>query len=311
MRLFYASDIHGSERCFRKFLNAAAFYDVEVLVLGGDITGKVLVPLIQDNGRVSAEVLGEHEVASGEAEIADLEKRVRFNGFYPYRCDREEYARIAGDESHRDSIMTQVMAAEVTRWMSIADEKLGGKGVRCLVMAGNDDEWGIDGLLRSEVVENPDGKVVSVSGVDILSSSWANPTPWDSPREAPEDQLREIFAGVAGGLDPDRPAIFNLHVPPYDTGLDLAPSIDKELRARSTGGQPELVPVGSIAVRELIDRWQPLVSLHGHIHESRNTAKIGRTICINPGSDYATGVIHGAIVEIRHGKVRNHQLVSG
>jgi uncharacterized protein len=311
MRLFYASDVHGSEKCFRKFLNAARFYDAELLIMGGDLTGKLLVPLIHENGGVHAEVFGKTNVAVSDDEIADLEKRLRFNGFYPLHCSPEEYRRLTADDAYREQTMTRVMTEEVARWMTIADSKLRGTAVRCLVMPGNDDEFGIDDVLRSEVVENPDGRVVRVGDLQVLSSAWANPTPWDSPREAPEERLEEIFTAVAEDLDPDLPTIFNLHVPPYNSGLDLAPGIEDDLRVRTSGGQPDLVPVGSSAVRALIERHQPLLSLHGHIHESRNIAKIGRTICINPGSEYGTGVIHGAIAEVKRGSLRNHQLVSG
>lgn len=311
MRLFYASDVHGSEQCFRKFLNAAAFYEADLLIMGGDITGKVMVPLIRENGHVRAEVFGKKQVAKGAEDIAELVKRLRFNGFYPHFCTPDEYKRLANDQPHREQVMSRVMADEVARWMQIADEKLAGRGIRCLVMPGNDDEWGIDEVLKSEVVENPDGRVVSVGELQILSSAWANPTPWDSPREASEERLKEILDEIAAGLDPNRPSVFNLHVPPYGTGLDQAPAIGEDFSVKTMSGQPDLMPVGSTAVRELIERHQPLLSLHGHIHESRNIAKIGDTVCINPGSEYGTGVIHGAIAELKNDKVHNYQLVSG
>ena len=76
-------------------------------------------------------------------------------------------------------------------------------------------------------------------------------------------------------------------------------------------GQVEIVPVGSRAVRRAIEAFQPLISLHGHIHESRGIQRIGRTIAINPGSEYTSGRIHGALIELRRDKVRGHQLVVG
>nr|MBA3347570.1 metallophosphoesterase [Actinomycetota bacterium] len=303
---------HGSERCFRKFLNAAAFYDAQVLIMGGDITGKVMTPVIEDKpGRFVATISGSREKAKRPADLEDLEKRIRFNGFYPYRCSREEYERLVSDRGYQDEVMSRVMVEEIRRWMAIADEKLVGTGVQCLIMPGNDDEPEIDAELRSQVVENPDARAVRVGDCQMISCSWANATPWDSPRELPDDALAVKLEDIAAQLDPELPAIFNLHVPPYDTGLDTAPQVDQDLRVVTVGGQPSMVPVGSRAVRELVERRQPLVSLHGHIHESRGVAHLGRTLCLNPGSNYADGVLDGAIVDIEDGAVAHYQLVSG
>jgi Icc-related predicted phosphoesterase len=312
MRLFYAGDVHGSERCFRKFLNAAAFYNADVLIMGGDITGKVMTPLVEERpGRYTATVFGRTEKAKRPRDIEELEEQIRFNGFYPYRCTREEYDRLAAEDSYREQVMSQVMVEGVHRWTRLADERLAGSSVRCLIMPGNDDEFAIDPVLQSERVENPDERVVRVGDFQLLSSSWANPTPWDSPREESEEQLAARFDRIATELDPELPAVFNLHVPPYDSGLDTAAQLDDSLGVVTTGGQPNLVPVGSRAVRDAITTHQPLLGLHGHIHESRNVAKLGRTTCINPGSNYADGVLDGVLIDLDGASLASYQLVSG
>ncbi len=312
MRLFYAGDIHGSERCYRKFLNAADFYDARVLILGGDIAGKLMVPIVEERpGRFVATMFGRTERVKRVNQLEDLEKRIRFNGFYPYRCDKAEYERLVSDKPHQEKVMTEVMIAEVHRWMEIADEKLDGSGVRCFIMPGNDDELEVDSALESEFVENPDGRVVTFEGYQMLSSCWANTTPWDSPREADEEHLAKIFEDIAQRLEPDIPAIFNLHVPPFDSGLDTAFDLDPDFKVVTSAGQPKTIPVGSHAVRTLIERHEPLLALHGHIHESKNVARVGNTLCINPGSNYADGVLDGAIVDLEDGAVVRHQLVTG
>jgi Icc-related predicted phosphoesterase len=313
VRLYYAGDIHGSETCWRKFLNAAEFYGVEVLILGGDITGKALVPLVERrSGEWSAHVLGRDEVARGEEAVAELEKRIRFNGFYPYRCSEDEYRRLEDDPGYRDEVVLRVTRHEIDRWVRLADEKLTGADVRCLVMPGNDDEFEIDEVLGSgERLENPDGRVVRVGDYQLFSSAWANPTPWDSPRELPEDELEAKLEELAARLEPDVPTIFNLHCPPYDSGLDRAPQLTDDLRVVRKGGEPVIVPVGSTAVRAVIERRQPVLGLHGHIHESRGEATLGRTLCLNPGSIYAEGVIDGVVVELDGDRVVRHQFVQG
>lgn len=312
MRIYYSSDIHGSELCFRKFLAAARFYEAEVLILGGDITGKVMVPVVEtEPGRFAAALLGRETKAKGEDEVAELERRIRFNGFYPYRCGLDEYRRLEEDERYEDEVFRRLMREEAARWMRLAEERLGKSGVRCFVMPGNDDDWEIDAALVSEYVVNPDGKVVELDGYQMLSSSWTNRTPWASPRETDEDDLYARLAGLAEQLDATRPAIFNLHCPPYDTPLDRAPALTEDLKVIRQGGEPKLVPVGSTAVRRLIEERQPAVALHGHVHESRAIVSIGRTVCVNPGSAYSEGVIDGAVIELGRDGVKSCQLVSG
>jgi Icc-related predicted phosphoesterase len=314
MRLYYASDIHGSEKLWRKFLNAPSFYDVDVLIMGGDLTGKVMVPLVEDKpGRWVARVLGRERKAKGEDAAAELEKRIRFNGHYPIRVSPDEMERLERDPAHRDEVFRSVMRSELERWLALAHEKLDGTDVRCLVMPGNDDEWDIDPVLDASPapVENVGERVVRCDGVQVLSSAFANPTPWSSPRELPEDELLAKLEGLAAELERGVPAIFNLHVPPHDTGLDLAPELTGDLRVVTQGGEPKMVPVGARAVRTLIERHRPILGLHGHVHESRAVAELGPTLCINPGSAYGEGVIDGAIVQIEDGRVVSHQLVSG
>jgi len=219
---------------------------------------------------------------------------------------------MEADRAYADRVFRQVMRDSVERWVRLAEERLRGTGVRCFVMPGNDDEFEIDEVLAgSDVVVNPDGAIVEIDGYQMLSLAWANPTPWNSPRELPEEELAARIERLARELDPSLPVIFNLHCPPYDSTLDSAPQLREDLSVVMVGGQPNMVPVGSRAVREAIERYQPVVSLHGHIHESRGAVRIGRTLCINPGSAYGEGVLHGALVRLENDRVASYQLVSG
>jgi Icc-related predicted phosphoesterase len=312
MRIYYASDVHGSEVCWRKFLNAGSFYRADVLIMGGDIVGKAIIPIeITPRAPATAVFRGKrHELASAQ-EIETLEKEIRNAGFYPFQAGRDELAHFNESDAAREALFERVVRHEIDRWMAIAQEKHRPE-VRVYVMCGNDDPWFVDDQLRNaEAVTFSDDSVVTVDEFELVSLSYANRTPWNSPRELDEDTLFAKIARLADQVrEPDR-AIFNLHVPPYGSGLDDAPHLDATLKPITRGGQVEMVAVGSTAVRAAIERYQPLLGLHGHIHESRGVRTIGRTVVINPGSEYGSGRIHGAVIEWKKGRLRSHQLVSG
>ena len=311
VRLFYASDIHGSDLLWRKFLGAAKFYDAQASVMGGDLLGKAIVPIEQRaDGTFAAEFLGERrEVREGQ-ELDDLVAAIRFNGFYPWIASREEIDRRGTDT---EALFGEVARDEIRRWVELAEARAGSNGsARLFVMAGNDDPLYVDELLASSpALVFCDERIVRVGEHEMLSSSYANPTPWDSPRELEEDALYERLKRLADDLEaPDR-AIFNLHVPPYDSRLDQAPDLKPDLTPRYSGGQPVMKPAGSHAVRRLIEEVQPLLALHGHIHESKGETRIGRTLALNSGSEYNTGRLHGAVVTLADDRVVSHQFVVG
>jgi uncharacterized protein len=313
VKVYYASDIHGSDRLWRKFVNAGAFYEVDVLVMGGDITGKAVMPIIEErDGLRAPELIGDRLAAPDELE--ELERRIRDRGFYPYVTTHDELAAANGDEGAVGALFTRAMVDSLRGWLKLAQERLSGTGTRLYVMLGNDDEPALREVLADSPmhVDCEDVAVELGEQIEMLSCGIANPTPWDSPRELPEEKLAEHLERLVGELqDPSR-SVFNLHVPPKGTALDQAPELDATLKAVVRGGSISMTSAGSTAVRDLIERYQPPVALHGHIHESRGITKIGRTVCINPGSEYADGVLHGALLVLDRKKgLRNHQLVSG
>ncbi len=311
LTIFYAADIHGSDTCWRKFLKAGEFYGVDVIILGGDLTGKAMVAVVHGPGGTwRAHFLGRSAEAHDDDELTAIESQIRFNGFYPYRCDPDELAHLEADPQARQHRFEEVMRADVQRWMDLAAERLKGSKVTCLVMPGNDDgEYVADVLAESAPTGNAETRLIEVQGFQILSLGYSNVTPWHTDRELGEDELAKRIGELAKDLDPDRPAVFNLHVPPYDTRLDDAPELDGSLRLVGGAGA-RMVPVGSHAVRAALQSYQPVLSLHGHIHESRGVAKIGRTVAINPGSEYNAGVLRGVIVTLTPDKVRSHQFVA-
>lgn len=312
MRIFFATDIHGSEVCWRKFLNAGAFHKADVLVMGGDMTGKAMVP-ITGAGETWRVTLQEQEhVLSGAAEVAAMENRIADRGYYPIRLSPDEMKAWQADPALVDARFKAEMLGQVQRWMTLADERLAGKGIRCIVSPANDDIFEIDPIIdAAKLVDLGESNLIDLDVFSLVSTGWANPTPWNTFRELPEDQLRERIDALVAGV-PDRPrAIFNFHAPPFGSNLDNAPQIGADMRYVS-GGQA-LIPVGSHAIRDAILEYGPVLSLHGHIHEGRGAVKLGRTLAVNPGSTYEDGVLQAAIVDLDHKKaeVKRYLLING
>jgi uncharacterized protein len=314
-RLYYASDVHGSERCFRKFLNAAKFYGASVLIMGGDILGKSIVFLEEIRpGVYVTQEHGRQRELSTSAELDAFEQQQSNAGMYPYRCRAGEPQELQAS-GQIEPLFERLMSERLDAWAALADERLANTGARCYIMGGNDDPPEIlEHLKNSRLMQNPEdgnGVVTIDETSEMISCGWSNPTPWNTPRECSEEELGRRIDEMMSHVKRPESSIMNLHVPPYGTGLDDAPELDEHLRVQASLGQTRFKPVGSTAVRAAILRYQPLLGLHGHVHEAHASCKLGRTLCINPGSDYGEGVLHGALVTLQGGKLKGYQMVSG
>lgn len=312
MRIFFATDIHGSDVCWRKFLNAGAFHKADVLVMGGDMTGKAMVPIVADGSTWKVTLQEQHHVLTTEDDLRAMEKRIADRGYYPVRLSRDELDEWSADPAVVDRRFKEEMLASVGRWMALADSKLRGTKIRCIVSPANDDIFEIDPLIEAaELVDLGESNAIELDGFTLVSTGWANPTPWNTFRELPEDELRTRIDGLVAEVSDPRKAIFNFHAPPYGSNLDSAPKLDADMKYVA-GGQA-LVPVGSRAVRDAIVAYGPVLSLHGHIHEGRGAVKIGRTLAVNPGSTYEDGVLQAAVVDLdpKKGEVKRYLLING
>jgi Icc-related predicted phosphoesterase len=313
MRIFFATDVHGSETCWRKFLNAGAHYKADALILGGDMTGKALVPVINDGGdNWHATLLENRQNLVGEDQVREFEEAVIRRGYYPFRTNPEAVRELQDNEAHWHSLFEQKMLETVKKWMDLADERLGSTGMACVVCPGNDDQLEVDEVVReAKHVMLGEGRVVDLDGFQLASTGWANRTPWDTYREEDEPDLAKRLAEVVAQVTtPPEQTIFSFHCPPYGTGLDDAPELTADMRLKDAGHSTK--PVGSTAVREAIEQFQPALALHGHIHEARGSTRLGSTLCINPGSSYEQGQLLGAVVELDgKKKVKRFILTSG
>jgi Icc-related predicted phosphoesterase len=319
-RIFFAADLHGSQPTFRKFVNAARFYDVDALVFGGDLMGKAMVPIVRENGRYHAHFQGrDHDFDPDGLEA--FTKSVELPGFYWRVLDRDEYAAAKADPLVQKGLFQRLAAARLAEWIAFAEERLTGTAVRMFLTGGNDDEPAVLDVLEAyegDRVVPCEGRLVELDGEHtMVTVGLSTVTPWDTPREASEAEIAAaIETEVAKVPDVER-AVFNFHCPPKDTPIDTCLKLKEPERPGELpqpvreGGRFVTVGGGSTAVREAVKRYQPVVGLHGHIHESAGRFRIGRTRCFNPGSEYTHGTLSGWIVSITRGRLTTHQHTSG
>ena len=312
MKLFFATDVHGSEICWKKFIGAAKFYEADVVILGGDMTGKAIIPIIEHGGgKYKVTLLDQETILETKEDVDKMVATIQNRGYYPYITNPDEVAHISATPGRSDEIFLEEALKTVRRWMDYADAKLDGTPIRAFVCPGNDDMFEIDDVIKqSKRVELVEGKVIQLDEYhEMINAGWSTPTPWHTHREESEDQLRQRIQVMIDKLKDVKNSVFNLHDPPYGSGLDDAPELTSDLRPAYAGRS--LVPVGSHAVLDLIEKYSPLLGLFGHIHEGKGTRKYRNTLCINPGSMYEQGMLHGAVVELKPKKVGNYVLTTG
>ena len=309
IRIFFVSDIHGSNTCYRKYLNALKIYNVDVGILLGDLTGKVLIPLVKKNpGEWETTLMGHYTFVETEDELIKLKKTIEMMGYYWVEQTPEEFQAHKADPRMVDELFKQQMLQRLKEWIALADERLKGTTYKVYMAPGNDDHFEVDQVIEdSAAIVNCNNKNVMVGEHEMVTFCWANPTPWNTPREKPDEELEPMLEALISTVKDKSNAIFNFHVPPFGYALDLAPELTKDLIQAAD----RKIHVGSHAVTKMIDKYQPLLGLHGHIHESRGAQKVKKTLIINPGSEYSEGILKGAVVVLEKGKVKDYIFTSG
>lgn len=316
-RIFLAVDIHGSEITFRKFLGAAKFYDVDALMMGGDLTAKTITPIVkQRDGTYSTRLSGQLRENLTEAQLGPIERDIANSGPYPVRLTQEEYDAYRASPKKIEDLFTQLMIDEIHRWTEMAEKHLAPLDIPLYWIGGNDDKAEALAQARSSPhVHYVDEQVVRFDEHhELLGFGWTNPSPWKTPRELEEDELARRLSPLLNTVEDPEHAIYLMHVPPYETGLDIAPKLDATKdppRPVTQGGQQVLIPVGSTSVRQAIEEHQPLLGLHGHIHETKNATKIKRSLLVDPGSEYTSGTLRGVIINLEPNRVLSYQFTSG
>lgn len=316
--IFYATDVHGSTVCFKKFINAAKYYTsrgqrIDILIMGGDLNGKLIVPIIKEGNRYRSYLLGKERILTTQEEINDLIKTTEVLGVYSHIFEPDEYEQFKETQEIQDALFKDLMLKRLKKWMDFAEDRLKETGVPCYISPGNDDVEEVNEILEAcPAVICPDNRVVKLTDDhEMISLGNANLTPFDCPRDLPEQELARRIDDLASQVEDMPNCIFNLHCPPYGSTIDDAPLLDENLRPQIGISGVEMQPAGCQAVRGAIERYQPLLGLHGHIHESRGAAKLGRSMCLNPGSEYSEGILRGVQVTIRKNELVSHVFTSG
>lgn len=313
--IFFITDIHGSEECFKKFINASKFYKANVLILGGDITGKTITPIFEEkNGIFSCRFLGESLRIDTNEKLEMLMQRIRSIGSYPYITTISEWEELIKNQEKMNILFNNLMKDSLRRWIKFADERLKNTEIKCYISPGNDDSFLIDPILNeSKCIINPNEKIIEIDqDLEMISLGYSNITPWKCPRDITEEELSMKIEKLASKLKNAEKSIFNIHVPPYGTSIDSAPELDENMKPKlEPGGGIRMIPVGSTAVREAILKYQPLLGLHGHIHEAKGFFKLGRTLCLNPGSEYLEKILRGVLIQISDGKIKDFMFTAG
>lgn len=318
MRIFFATDIHGSEVCWRKFINAAKYYKADTLILGGDMTGKAVVPIVKEPKGHWTSTFLEHDVTlRTEQEVADFEKLVANRGYYFFRIPRADADDLMGGAVHNPTEVVQEIYEKkaierIRQWLEWATDRLGNTEIKMFCCPGNDDFFGIDPVIKEyPIIQHGEGHILNIDDkYRLLSLGWTSPTPWNTFREASEDELYQKLNELMVQAGPTESVVCNIHCPPYGSSLDEAPELDEDMRPKYAGNS--LIPVGSKAVRKFLEEYQPAVSFHGHIHEGRGFKRLGkRTMAFNPGSQYEQGILLGALVDMGRRGIEHYTLTQG
>ena len=311
-KILFASDLHSSEVFFLKCLTTARNFNVDLLLISGDLTGKAIVPIVKlDSGMYVTKFLGQDYKIS-EAELPPLQRDVRKCGYYWMIMSRKEYEENKAHPERIEQLFDKVTREAVENWVRKIEEVL-PKDMRVVLNPGNDDTFAVDEILKKEPrIEYTVGKVYNIDADhEMINCDWVNPTPWASPRECTDEELEKRLRTEIKKASNMSQLICDFHAPPYNTPIDSAPKLGKDMRPKMFMGQPEYVHVGSKAVRKVIEEFQPKMGLHGHIHESPGICKIGRTVCVNPGSEYLEGTMHGYLLTLTREGLDEQPLIGG
>ncbi len=316
LKFFFVSDLHGSLLALNKTINAAEFYKVSAIVVGGDLTGKVLVPIIESGAYYLLEFQGKNiKINKSDVQkLENVEKEIRSTGAYFSVMNESEYEELASNPKKMQERFIEVMKASIDDFFQRAEEKLGKSGAKLYLIPGNDDYNEIAEYVEKAANDHVipfDNKIIDIQGYSFLGYGYSNQTPWATPREKEEKSIYKDLKKLVEKIDAEK-AVYVIHVPPYKTEIDKAPQLSKDMRQSAY----EFQHVGSLSVRKIIEESPPILGLHGHVHESGGIDYVvsktkAKVPVINPGSEYNFGVLRGVIVELEGNNLGKYTFTKG
>ena len=314
-RIYFVSDLHGSEVCFRKFLNSAPVYTPDLLIYGGDILGKTLVPIFHDeNGGYRWYPSGHGAQRFSKEELPSIERKVADSGRYTLVTTPGEWARLQKAPEEMESLFGRLALERLRHWLHLVRERLAPAKIPVVMNVGNDDTDDALELIRNEGPDNmliPEGRVIQAGPYEIFGCGYANMTPWHCPRDLDEKDLQQVLDRTRGQIGNPRRTLLDIHAPPYGTSLDMAAELDADFKPQVVAGHMVMHHVGSTSVRELVESVRPIAGLFGHIHESRAADTVAGVPVFNPGSAYFSGQLQGLLVDLEGDRVLSHLFVLG
>ena len=280
-------------------------WEADAVLVAGDLSGKSLVALVQSNGSWHGTHGGREWVARDEDELRELERTLADKGLYGVAMSEDELAELRDpgvlERRFLEAIMTRLEA-----WMELAAERLHESGTPLYLIPGNDDPYEIDAVLdEATAAINAESRVVRLpDGRELIGFASSNLTPWHTPRELEEEDLEGRLRALIETAEDPGSAVLMTHVPPHGSSLDTVPLLDAELRPVISGGGVVEVPCGSTAVRNVIEEFQPVLAIHGHVHESPGHVRVGKTLCVNAGSEAAVGILRACLIDVDERGVR-------
>jgi Icc-related predicted phosphoesterase len=299
-RIFFACDAHGSVPVQRKMVRVHEAYNCDIVMVCGDLTGKAVVPIVEEKPELWwSSPWGTKEKYKSEKDLDRAKQIYEKRGFYWFLTTESELEDLQAKPEKVKALFNELMLKRMREWIALIEEKVPSH-IMIIMSPGNDDSLDIDNLIEaSDRITFPLQKAVEIDDKhQLITCEWVNSTPWGTPRECPEDELLEKLQEEFARVESYDRLVCNFHAPPYGTRIDLAPKLDEKAQVKIRYGSPEMVPVGSKSVRKVIEDFQPLLGLHGHIHESAGIEHIGRTLCVNPGSSYMQGMLNAFIIDL-------------
>ncbi|MFW9906493.1 MAG: hypothetical protein ACFFFH_19430 [Candidatus Thorarchaeota archaeon] len=330
VRIFFCTDIHGAESVWKKFLNAGKHLKSDVLIVGGDISGKRIIPIIEQpdgtwRGMKWDKWKNKEVIMKSKREVKDFEEYSRSIGSYTCQITPEENEKLTSPESvfiedrlskpvkggPLDKLFERLISESLHRWLDMIDDIIsdGSRRVsertKIILCTGNDDSFIVDKIINKDHrVDLGDERNIDLDdNHEMISYGWTTPTPWQSYRETTEEIIKERIDELVSTINNIDNSIFCFHCPPYNTLLD------KTLISRSKNrliGFGSFYSIGSKSIKQAIQRYQPLLSLHGHVHKlvtvshSPGSIMIGRTHCLNPGSEYSANILKGFLIDLKN-----------